>query len=502
MSGAAAAAPLLRGLATGLHVKTSPLCQKLRSDQTRPRFHLLPASNWMNDPNGPIFFNGKYHLFYQYNPDGAIWGNMHWAHASSPDMVYWKHEPIAIAPTPGGPDQDGVFSGSAILDHGTPTVIYTGVRHPASDAETTLRDGVHTWRETQCLATSQDADLDTWQKVAQPVIASPPPGMAVTGFRDPLVWREGDSWMLTLGSGVRNKGGMVLLYTSPDLRNWTYLHPLVEGSRSGQSSSSTFDTGDMWECPDFFPLGNKHVLLVSTKGKVLWKVGTYKDQRFSPEKEGLVDWGAYYAAKTTVDQNGNRILWGWITETRPQAEYSAAGWAGVMALPRVLSLSADDELQFAVLPAVQKLRTPAEMDPRMRNKQTLDALRIRDLSAELQIEYKKPASSFALHLQSEIGEKFATIGCASTSGVRELQVNNLKAPISGDPAQPVRIHLFLDGSVLEVFANRATVLTARIYRTPSSPLLFGFEGDPELIDLQAWQIKPISKDRLTSPLCD
>ena len=100
------------------------------------------------------------------------------------------------------------------------------------------------------------------------------------------------------------------------------------------------DTGDMWECPDFFPLGNKHVLLISTMGKVRWKVGTYANQRFTPEKEGVVDWGAYYAAKTMLDRNGNRILWGWITETRPDADLIAAGWAGAMSLPRVLSLNA------------------------------------------------------------------------------------------------------------------------------------------------------------------
>ena len=112
----------------------------------------------------------------------------------------------------------------------------------------------------------------------------------------------------------------------------------------------------MWECPDFFPLGNKHVLLISTMGKVRWKVGTYANQRFTPEKEGVVDWGAYYAAKTMLDKNGNRILWGWIPETRPDADLIAAGWAGAMSLPRVLSLNAQNELQTEVAPAVRMLR--------------------------------------------------------------------------------------------------------------------------------------------------
>jgi beta-fructofuranosidase len=112
-----------------------------------------------------------------------------------------------------------VFSAAApSSDNGKPIVIYTAVAPPANDSEATLRDGVHTWRETQCLAVAQDDDLRTWKKLPEPVIATPPAGLAVTGFRDPYVWREAKNWMLTLGSGVREKGGMVLLYTSPDLR--------------------------------------------------------------------------------------------------------------------------------------------------------------------------------------------------------------------------------------------------------------------------------------------
>ncbi len=164
--------------------------------------------------------------------------------------------------------------------------------------------------------------------------------------------------MLILGSGIRGKGGSILLYSSPDLRHWTYLHPLVEGSPSGKKTVNPVDTGDMWECPDFFPLGNKHVLLISTMGKVRWKVGVYANQRFTPEKEGVVDWGSYYAAKTMLDREGNRILWGWIPETRPDADLIAAGWAGAMSLPRVLSLNAQNELQTEMAPAVQKLRGP------------------------------------------------------------------------------------------------------------------------------------------------
>ncbi len=459
----------------------------------------------MNDPNGPIFFRGRYHMFYQYNPQSAVWGNMNWAHATSPDMIHWQHEPIAISPTPGGPDRDGVFSGSAVLDDGKPTMIYTAVAPPTIEAQATLRDGVHTWRETQCLAVAQDDDLRTLKKLPEPVIAAPPPGLAVTGFRDPCLWREGDNWMLILGSGIKNKGGAILLYTSPDLRHWTYLHPLVEGAASNSKTVNPVDTGDMWECPDFFPLGKKHVLLISTMGKVRWKVGTYANQRFTPEKEGVVDWGAYYAAKTMLDQHGNRILWGWITETRPDADLLAAGWAGAMSLPRTLSLNAQDELQTEVAPAVRALRekhtgiNPGQ-SPAARQK-TIDTLRIHDLCAEVDLQIHPRADDGTLRLQSEDGKDFATISCTSKSGSRELRVNTSTGQLTGNAGSPVHLHMFLDGSVLEVFANDTTALTARIYQIPSGPLRLKLEGNAELMALDAWQMKPISKDRLTTSLC-
>jgi beta-fructofuranosidase len=505
LSAAAALVPAWARLLASSGNDTAALCKKLASDTLRPQYHLLPAHNWMNDPNGPIYFGGRYHMFHQYNPQAAVWGNMNWAHATSPDLIHWQQEPIAISPTPGGPDQDGVFSGSAVLDNGRPAMIYTGVAPPVTDAEATLRDGVHIWRETQCLAVAQDDDLRTWKKFAAPVIAAPPPGLDVTGFRDPVLWREGNNWMLILGSGIRGKGGSILLYSSPDLRHWTYLHPLVEGSPSGKKTVNPVDTGDMWECPDFFPLSNKHVLLISTMGKVRWKVGVYANQRFTPEKEGVVDWGSYYAAKTMLDRDGNRILWGWIPETRPDADLIAAGWAGAMSLPRVLSLNAQNELQTEMAPTVQKLRGPRvtisrDNDAASRQK-IVDALRIHDLAAELDLRVLPKADEFSLTLQAEDGKPFVIFACSRRSAMRELRVNSVTAPLSGAPGSPVRLHLYLDGSVLEVFANETTALTARIYEIPTTALRLKLEGNADLISLDAWQMTPISKNRLTSPLC-
>ena len=162
----------------------------------------------MNDPNGPIWWKGQYHLFYQLNPHAAVWGDMHWGHAISPDMVHWHHLPIALAPTPGSADSEGCFSGSAVVFDGKPTFIYTGVQD-APPAETTLHDGNDKLRETQLLAVAEDDNLLHWKKLATPIIATPPQGMYVTGFRDPCLWQEGDDWYLGIGSGERTIGGCV-----------------------------------------------------------------------------------------------------------------------------------------------------------------------------------------------------------------------------------------------------------------------------------------------------
>ena len=496
-SAAAALQPWRRLFPSARGEDTDSLCQKLANDPLRPQYHLLPAHNWMNDPNGPIYFNGRYHMFYQYNPQGATWGNMHWAHATSRDMFHWQHEPIALSPAPGGPDQDGVFSGSAVLDNGTPTVIYTGVA-PPSGKNATLRDGSHTWRETQCLAVAQDRGLRSWKKLSQPIIAGPPAGLEVTGFRDPALWREGDKWMLILGSGIRGKGGTILLYSSSDLRHWTYLHPLIQGTSSGKEGPNPVDTGDMWECPDFFPLGTKHVLLISTMGKVHWKVGTYENQRFTPEKEGLVDCGSYYAAKTMLDKDGRRILWGWIAESRPDAQLIAAGWAGAMSLPRVLSLSSDKELQTAVAPDMSVLRNARIDSPSA--EPSLGNVQIRNLAAELDLRLQSPSGHFKLHLYSDAGN-FCSIDYADDAGGRTLRVNDLTCTPPVKHKSEFRIHMFLDGSVMEVFLDDLTAITARVYKIPSGPLRLNLEGDAKLMSLDAWQMTPISSNRLTSPLC-
>ena len=181
----------------------------------------------------------------------------------------------------------------------------------------------------------------------------------MTGFRDPCPWREGDGWYMGIGSGERFRGGCVLLYRSQDLRTWEYLHQLASGVPNGKRAANPCDSGEMWECPDFFA-GKGHYLHYSTENKVIWTTGDYNAQAhlYTPKRSGVLDHGAYYAPKTFLAPDGRRILWGWIRETRPEKEFSAAGWAGACrfrACWRWAAGPARDE------PAaeVEKLRGPA-----------------------------------------------------------------------------------------------------------------------------------------------
>src|SRR5215470_1650535 len=412
-------------------------------------------------------------------------------------MIHWQHEPLVLAPTPNGWDRDGVFSGSVVQDGTTLAAIYTGVSPPASPAEITLNDGSHKWREVQCMAVAKDLELRTWEKLEEPIILRPPERLRITGFRDPVVWKEGKEWLLTLGSGIKGKGGAVLLYESHDLRHWTYRHPLIEGRGNGQPATNPVDNGEMWECPDFFALGDRHVLLYAAMGKVWWKTGLYRDRRFTPEKQGVVDWGAYYAAKTMVDEHGNRILWGWIPERRPEREYRAAGWAGVMALPRVLSLGPDKSLRMTVAPAAEVLRTShASLKPGKHNRsKAVAAMRITDLAGEILARFAAKRA-FRLGLRSEKGEPFAEISYDPQQKGAELRVNSTSAPLAADGAVTVRT--WIDGSVMEVLVSDAVAITARVYSAPGTPLTIDVRDVDGLESLDIWGMKAISRDRLTS----
>jgi beta-fructofuranosidase len=474
--------------------------RKLASDRHRPQFHFLPPANWMNDPNGPIFWRGEYHVFYQYNPNGAFSGTKHWGHTVTSDLVHWKNLPIALAPSPGGPDKDGVYTGCAVIDGDRVTLVYTGIRP-----------------EVQMIATADTPDLMTWTKYSgNPVIAGPPPGMDATGFRDPCVWKEAGAWYMIIGSGFRGVGGAALLYRSPDLRKWEYLHPLYAGIMDKAAGPDVKISGQMWECPDFFPLEGKYALLTYTKGGQVYFIGDYSDHAFHPELEGRADFGCDYAAKTMLDGSGRRIYWGWIDERRTVESYKAAGWAGCLSLPRVLKLAPGNLLGMDPAPELTSLRA---------NSTKFSSLPIPSGESALISGVSGDCLEIVAGLDAGGAEEVGVrVRCAPDGSEQTvIAYNRVEQTLFADttrasqdpqttrgvqrgrfvlaPGEPLMLRVFLDASVIEVFANGRACLTTRVYPTQADSLgvgLFANNGRAQLRSMEVWKLKPISSDRMTS----
>lgn len=469
--------------------------RRLSQDPRRPQFHLLPTRNWMNDPNGPVYFGGKYHMFFQYNPESAVWGNMTWNHAISEDMLHWKNYPVAFTMTPGGPDAAGCFSGSAIVDShgGAPRVyvVYTGVVKEKAH-ETIRNEGL---KESQCLAWSDDPMLERWSKLSKPIIPEPPPGLVVTGFRDPSAWKQNGIYFMTVGSGIEKAGGCVLLYRSNNLIDWEYLHPLARGAWSGASSSNPVGSGEMWECPDFFSLDGGHVLIYSTMGKVFWQSGALNPDTmiFDAKKSGVLALDAFYAPKTQLDAHGRRILWGWIPERRSQAEMLKAGWSGMMSLPRVLHLDADGTLRMQILPETESLRS----QPRAWKKHANEYVQIvPKATGEVMCSGERRAD-LRFHVALDSGEllhlDYSTEKHAWTANGSSIHLQ---------PEDLPTVHAFIDGSVIEIVLSERITYTKRFYYpgdiAPDVTVQVAGEG----ATLRAWGTLPISTDRLTTMVSD
>jgi beta-fructofuranosidase len=436
------------------------LAAKIAADPQRPAYHFLPPRNWMNDPNGLIHINGEYHLFYQYNPFGPEWGHMTWGHAVSKDLVHWKHLPHALHPDKPY-DKDGVFSGCAVNHNGVATIVYTG-----------------TQPEVQAVATAKDNALIEWEKhPANPVIPAPPKDLKTTGFRDPCVWNDAASgtWIMVVGSGIKDVGGAILLYRSKDLVQWDYAGPAVVGDKS--------KTGTMWECPQLFPLGDsgKWILVLSPipLDRAIHLVGTWDNAagKFTAESQGETDLGGtLYAPQLFRDENGRLLMFGWLRERRKSA--GAAGWQGVQSLPRVVTLGKDGRVHFEPAEEVKALRG---RHTRVENVEVMpegggalkevagDCL---EIVAEIQ---PGEASHVGVKVRRSPGGEEETLivydrtaktlsvdrSHSSTDAGAEKSVKS--APFELAEGEPLRLRVFVDRSVIEVFANGHTCLTSRVY---------------------------------------
>lgn len=473
----------------------------LRDDPHRPRYHFVAPANWLNDPNGLIQWHGVYHLFYQYNPDGPVHGNIHWGHAASRDLVHWEDWPVALAPTPDSPDADGCYSGCAVDDNGVPTLVYSGNRRVAG-IDAPLRV------QRTCLATSADG-LRTWTKDPNnPVIPETPAGLDLVQYRDPSVWKEGETWYQVTGAGFPGIGGTALVYRSRDLRDWEYLHPLCVGD---VRRTEPHWTGVMWECPQFFALDDTHALIISAWDRgtkqTAYLTGDYADHRLAVHAEGQLDLGwSFYAPQTFADDAGRRIMFGWLREERPLT--SASGWAGAMSLPRILTARPDGSIGCAPAPEVQVLRGAHAH---------IDAMAVTEARHDLPTGLRTDR----LEMIAELAPGDAdTIGLAVFRAPddteetlivydvrrQELRVDRTRSSVAVAPERPVvggpcplgadgrlRLHVFLDGSIVEIFADDGVCLTARVYpgRSHSTGVSLIAQGGVAIAhSLDLWELSP------------
>ncbi len=388
--------------------KTQLNTQGALKEEHRPQFHFSPPAHWMNDPNGMVYINGKYHLFYQYYPDGTKWGPMHWGHAISDNLINWQHQPIALYP-----DSLGyIFSGSAVYDKDNTSGLGKNGKSPIVAIFThhnpkTEKEGRNDF-QNQSIAYSLD-EGKTWTKYpGNPVLRNP----GITDFRDPKVrWNEEtNKWILTLATKDR-----VTFFSSPNLKDWS------KESEFGQNMGAH---GGVWECPDLFPLtinGKKMwVLLVSinpggpNKGSATqYFVGDFDGKTFNPASTETkwVDWGTDdYAGVTYSNTGERRIFIGWMSNWQYAQDVPTVNWRSAMTLPRELSLKEVNNSFYL------SSRPVAELSAIVANSTTLpDAVitgsldlsdKIEDYNSQYQLKFSSDQlKDYSIILSNDLGEQ-------------------------------------------------------------------------------------------------
>ncbi|MCQ2009731.1 MAG: glycoside hydrolase family 32 protein [Sporolactobacillus sp.] len=460
-------------------------------------YHIMAPSGWINDPNGLVQYQGMYHVFFQHYPNGVEWGPMHWGHVASRDLVHWKHYPIAL--TPGDSfDRDGCFSGSAIEKDGKLCLIYTGHRN-ADDAKKSSD-------QVQCLAVSKDG-INFEKSPENPIIATHPKEGS-GDFRDPKVWRRGDHFYLIAGT-CKDRVGKVVLYRSSDLKNWTYLGVLAQSGKN---------LGYMWECPDFFELDGKHILMISPQGiesendlyQNLYQTGyfvgnfDYEHLQFNYGHFKELDNGHdFYAAQSFQDHSGRRIVIGWMDMWESPMPEQAEGWAGALTLPRELRLGADGNIRMTPVAELLHLRKNERMNAenlQVSGSHTLNQLDDDLLELELLVDlHESDADCFGIKLRcgktEETVLEYDAANCVLTldrskSGTGSGGTRRTKLP----KRDSLKLRIYLDRSSVEVFVNDGEkVMTSRIYPTEQNQgvQLFASGGRLTVQNMHSWSLKDI-----------
>ena len=419
----------------------------------RPHLHVRPERGWVNDPNGPIRWGGRCHLFFQHNPLGPVHGFIGWGHVSSDDLVRWRVEPVALTPTPDGPDAAGCWSGCVVDDGGMPTAVYTGLA--TSDP----------MAATICLAVGDD-QLRGWRSAPDPV-AEPPPAYDLAGFRDPFVFEHSGQRYAVVGGGRSDGSAVLLLYGCDDLHSWTLLGPLLDSRSSPDVGAPEVWAAEIWECPQLFRLRNRWVLVLSlvvddALTRVAYLVGdlesTATGPRFRPDHGDLLDHGHDLYAPAVLVETERVLLWGWSWEDRAQTEIDAAGWAGVLTWPRELDLLPDGRLVARPAPELEALRGAAHAWDSAAGPMTLP-------EGPVEIVVGVPTRSATLRL----GAARAALSLTFTNGEvrldREVHDESRRrwrttATLVGSATT---VRLVVDGSLVEVYVDDGPTYTERVY---------------------------------------
>ncbi len=468
----------------------------------RPRAHLRPATGWMNDPTGPVRWNGSIHLFHQHNPDGGYWARPHWGHLVSEDLVHWQRRPTALSPDDEGPDVDGCYSGCVVVDGDEAVMVYTGARGEVGPSQA----------QTTCLARSQDRWLDHWEKDPANPVTTAPEDRGLLGFRDPFVWREAGCWWQMLGAGSPGLGGAALLYRSDDLVTWTEVGPLLTGVDLHAVDPEEW-TGSMWECPALLRGRDADALLISihdedTTSHPLAVVGRLGRARFVPWTIQRIDLGPdLYAPCLLADGDGRAISWAWSWEARTPERQRLDGWAGTLTSPRRLEVY-DDRVRVAPLPELTGLRAVSLTPRRITTMDGWLADGVEGDGLDLELDLGPVVDRLELRVRrSPELDEVTTIGIDRDDGRLWLDREQASldpsarggrlggAPSTSLPMNHVRV--LLDRSIIEVFVDDEVALTARVY--PSRPDSTGVEvvGTPAAIadvSLRAWTLGSIWGD--------
>lgn len=451
----------------------------------RQAFHLCPPRGLMNDPNGLVWFQGAYHVFYQWHPDACQHGLKQWGHYRSTDLVHWTSLPVALAPEHDY-ESHGCYSGSALVDQGGLVLLYTG----------NVRKGE--LRESyQCLARSSDAL--TFDKLG-PVIPAPPPGFT-QHFRDPKIWKDGDTYWLVIGAQTEAGQGTVLLYRGRSPESWQWTGELLPERCHGY----------MCECPDLFRLDDTDILLFCPQGLPAQgqrfnnrHAAGYVAGRLNAEQGAMqhgeiieLDRGFdFYAPQTLQDPQGRRLMLGWMgLPDEDQTPTVADGWTHCLTLPRALHWEGGLLRQTPPV-EMQQLRGPHTRLPARFFNGTLELSQIGgdcfELVCEVQpglsrcwgLDVRVDADHFTRLLWQADGNSLSLDRQASGEGDGGVRHTRLAAGAS------VRLHVFVDRSSIEVFVNRGEqVFSARIYPPADAQAIRLFaEGEVQLTRLDFWPL--------------